>query len=171
MQVFIGTVVLTGFTFAPPGWAFCDGSLLQISQYDALFALIGTTYGGDGQNTFALPDLRGRVPVGSGQLAGGSNYIPGQTGGAESVTINSQQYPTHTHSLIASSANAATGAPANALLAAGQQIYAHAGNPNEALNASACSAAPGSSQPHDNRQPYVAMSWMIALEGIFPSQS
>lgn len=171
-QPFIGQVVCVGFNFAPAGWAFCDGSLISISENSALFNLIGTTYGGDGVNTFALPDLRGRTPVGTGQLAGGGNYIIGQSGGAEQVTITAQQYPHHTHPLTATAANGNSNAPANGFLAGGHQVYTtNAPQTADALNSAAVSTAPGGSQPHSNLQPFLTCNWIIALFGVYPSQN
>jgi microcystin-dependent protein len=172
MTPYVGQIICVGFNFAPAGWAFCDGSLLPISQYDVLFNLIGTTFGGDGQTTFALPDLRGRTPIGTGQGGGLSNYTLGQRGGVEQVTLTTQQYPTHTHPLVATANGGNANAPAGSYLAAGQSVY----TPNtpqaaDALNASTVSTAPGSNQPHSNLQPYLTCNWVISLFGVYPSQS
>jgi microcystin-dependent protein len=172
MQVYVGQIICAGFNFAPAGWAFCDGSLLPIDQNQALFQLIGTTYGGDGQTTFALPDLRGRTPVGTGRLAGGSNYSLGETGGAEQVTLQLQNYPLHTHPLTATSTNGNANAPAGNFLAGGQSIYeSNAPLAADALNAAAVTPYVGGNVPHSNLQPFLTCNWIISLFGIFPSQS
>lgn len=157
--------------FAPRGWAFCNGQLLSISQNSALFALLGTTYGGDGQNTFALPDLRGRAPVHAGTLSGGGTYVQGQAGGVESVTLTSTQIPPHTHTLTAGAvgtqASPAGGLPGTT--PARDFRYSNA-NANVTLNPAALQTA-GGSQPHDNLSPYLGISFIIALEGVFPSRN
>lgn len=172
MNQFVGEIMCVGFTFAPADWAPCDGRSLPISQYEALYSLIGTTYGGDGINTFNLPDLRGRTPLGMGQLPGGSNYLIGQQGGAENVTVNSQQYPQHNHPLIGSNATGNSNKPASNLLASGQQIY-NSNNPlaADALNSVTVTPAPGGNQPHSNLQPYLTCTWIIALNGIYPTRN
>lgn len=165
---FLGELKLAGFNFAPQGWAFCNGQLLPISQNQALFALLGTTYGGDGQTTFALPDLRGRMPVHVGSSVG-----LGQQGGTEAVTLTVSQLPSHSHSLAGSSDLANASAPGGALPAAkprgGINRYAPAGS--NTVMAPASVAVTGGSQPHNNMQPYLVLSWLIALEGIFPSRN
>lgn len=167
---FVGEVRLVGYTFAPVNWNFCDGSLLPISNYEALFALIGTFYGGNGQTTFALPDLRGRVPVHQGTLQGGGTYVIGQLGGVESVTLNINQIPTHNHLFQCNSTlQGSTATPANNTVGGGQDAY-RTTPPVTPMNPRMLSLA-GGSQPHENRQPYLAMNWVIALEGIFPTQS
>jgi microcystin-dependent protein len=161
-----------GGNFAPVGWAFCDGAPLPIDQYTALFQLIGTTYGGDGQTTFNLPDLRGRAPVHQGQGPGLSNYIIGQAGGVESVTLTTQQIPTHTHALTANTASGTQGNPGGNLLAnsQGPQPYIQE-DPDGNLNAQALGSA-GGSQPHDNLQPYLGVNFIISLfSPNFPSPS
>lgn len=159
-----------GGNFAPLGWAFCDGSLLPISQYDALFALIGTTYGGDGQTTFALPDLRGRMPMHAGTLAGSGTYTLGQRGGTETVTLIGNQIPVHSHALGASSGAGSSAAPGGAVLAqsAAGELYFD-DSPGVAMKTGLV-AAGGGNQPHNNMSPYLVVSFIIALEGIFPSQ-
>lgn len=173
MTPYIGQVICAGFNFAPAGWAFCDGSLISIAENPTLFNLIGTTYGGDGVNTFALPDLRGRTPVGTGQLNGGtSNYIIGQNGGAETVTISANQYPHHTHPLQATTATGNANAVAGAFPAAGQQVYtSNAPLAGDALNSAAVGMAPGGGGSHSNLQPFLTCNWIIALYGVYPSQS
>ena len=169
-QPFIGQLLLVGFNFAPVGWHLCDGSLLPIAEYDALFNLIGTTYGGDGQSTFALPDLRGRVPVHNGTLPGGSTYIIGQIGGVEQVTLTGQQMPIHNHAFFASSSAGSSNNVVNSTTGNGQPIYASSPTFNSALSALMCVAYPGGSQPHGNMQPYLTCSWIISLYGVYPSQ-
>ena len=157
-----------GGNFNPAGWMFCNGALLPISENETLFNLIGTTYGGDGQNTFALPDLRGRVPIHMGQGSGTSNYVLAQAGGVESVTLSQAQIPVHNHTPLASNtgnsdnpsnnfwANSITGKP-----------YA-AAPPAVQMNAGTLGAA-GGSQPHDNMIPFLCASYIISLFGIYPS--
>ncbi len=166
---YVGEVRLIGFTFAPVDWNFCDGSFLDISTYSTLFNLIGTTYGGNGQTNFALPDLRGRVPVHQGALQGGSVYVIGQAAGLESVTLSINQIPSHGHLFQCnSSSQGANNAPANNTVGGGPQVY-RATTPNDSMNQGMLKIA-GGSQPHENRQPFQAMNWVIALNGIYPSQ-
>jgi microcystin-dependent protein len=157
-------------TFAPQGWAICDGTPLDPAQNDVLFNLIGTTYGGDGQTTFNLPDLRGRAPVHQGS-GGGGTYTIGETGGVEAVTLTVNQIPAHGHALNASTgaggtANAESNVPA---ASPSVQIYIE-DVPSVALAAAAVAPA-GGSQPHENLMPYLAINYIIALEGVFPSQT
>ena len=173
---YIGEIRTTGHNFPPVGWAFCDGRLLAISQYNALFALIGTTYGGDGQVTFALPDLRGRVVIGTGLGPGSAtNYVLGQTGGTEEVTLTANQIPAHSHALLASSSSAgAVSAPAGLVPSANSNsgVFPYAAGtatPVVSMAATAVGAA-GGSQPHENMPPFLCLSHIIAIEGIFPSQ-
>jgi microcystin-dependent protein len=167
---FIAQISLFAGTFAPRGWMFCNGQMLSIAQNTALFALIGTTYGGNGQTTFALPDLRGRVPLGTGLGPGLSNYSLGQQSGTETVTLLSTQIPAHNHALQASTAAPSTPTPANASLPTGSsRIYA-AGGASQTLNPTSIGSA-GGSQPHPNMQPYLALNYIIAVEGIFPSRN
>lgn len=177
MDPFVGQIALFGFNFAPAGWAICDGSLLPISQNDALFALIGTTYGGDGQTNFALPDLRGRIPVHQGQGPGLGNWTMGERAGSETVTLTQGQMPSHGHALVASAANPAAGATAipgpSVMLASGGTAvtpYAPAGGSATGLSASSVSVA-GGSQPHDNMMPTLVANYCISLFGVFPSPS
>ena len=169
-QPYVGEVRLVGFTFAPVGWALCNGQLLPISQNETLFNLIGTLYGGDGQNTFALPNLQSRVPVHQGSGTDGA-YVIGQTGGTESVTVTLNQYPAHSHAVQESTVNAsATSNPAQSTVAGSVDIYTNTA-PGTPMAASMVSTAPGGSQPHENIQPYTAMNWIISLYGIYPSPS
>ena len=168
-QPYVGALALVGFNFAPVGWQICDGSLLSIAENLTLYQLIGTTYGGDGQNTFAVPDLRGRVPIHQGQLPGGGNYGIGQLAGVEQVTLTQQQMPGHTHTLLCSANPQNSSAPGGAYLAATAGNKYSSGTPAAAM-ASTMVGNDGGGQPHDNRQPYLTLNWIISLYGIFPSQ-
>jgi microcystin-dependent protein len=167
---YIGELRLVGFSFAPVGWQNCNGALLSIAENDALFNLIGTTYGGDGQTTFAVPDLRGRAPIHQGTGSGLSARVIGETGGVETVTITTSQYPNHTHALMASSNAGTSNNAAGGVLGNGQPIYS-SGAPSVALNAVIEGGNGGGNQPHDNLQPYLVLNWIISLFGIFPSQT
>ena len=169
---FVGQIMMVGFNFAPRGWAFCNGSLQSIAQNNALFALIGTTYGGDGLQTFGLPDFRGRIPIHQGQGAGLSNYVIGQLSGVENVTLATSQTPLHTHTLNATAAAATATNPSNLLLAntSGPNLYLE-DTPTAPLNAASIGSSGGGSQPHENMQPYICVNFCIAVEGIFPSRN
>jgi microcystin-dependent protein len=161
---YVGEIRMFAGTFAPVGWMFCDGQLLAISGNETLFQLIGTTYGGDGQSTFALPDLRGRVPV----HVGGAMILAEQ-GGAESVTLTTQQMPGHAHTHSASaSAASTTGNPTGLTANSGTTLIYGMDTPSLPLNAAAVSTV-GGSQPHDNMAPFLTVSYIISLFGIFPS--
>ncbi|MDQ1830014.1 phage tail protein [Massilia scottii] len=166
-EPFLAEIRMMSFNFPPKGWALCNGQFLPINQNQALFALLGTSYGGNGQTTFALPDLRGRVPVHSGPLTG----PPGAAGGREAVTLTQAEIPAHTHALHATTALATSGAPAGALLGKkgrlGRDVFAAPAN-LVALNPDAVTST-GGSQPHNNMQPYLTINFAIALQGIFPS--
>lgn len=162
-QPYVGEIRMFAGNFAPAGWMFCEGQLLPISENETLFQLIGTTYGGDGQSTFALPDLRGRLP-----LQQGNGYTMAQTGGAEEVTLTVNQIPAHSHALLASNDIPSLASPANNVTGqAATKVY-RAGSPSVYLNAAAVGPA-GSSQPHTNMQPYLCLSFIISLFGIYPS--
>jgi len=166
---YVGEVRLVGFTFAPVGWNLCDGSQLAISENPALFNLIGTIYGGNGQTTFALPDLRGRVPVHQGTLQGGSSYPIGQVAGVESVTLSINQIPNHNHLFQCnSSSQGGTASPNNATVGAGPQVY-RGSTPATPMNQGVLSSW-GGSQGHENRQPFLAINWVISLNGVYPTQ-
>jgi len=170
-EPFVGQIIAVGFNFAPPSWAPCDGRALQINQYQALYNLIGTTYGGDGITTFNLPDLRGRGAVGVGQGPGLSNYVLGQVSGAEAVTLVANQWGAHGHHLTgAATANLSVPATNSVLGTSSANIYAPSGNVTTLLPATV-GPAPGGAQPHENRQPYQTINYIIALEGIYPTQS
>ncbi len=198
MDPLMATIQLFAGNFAPRGWAFCDGQLLAISQYEALFSLLGTTYGGDGRTSFALPDLRGRVPVGQGQGPGLSDYPLGRRSGVETVTLSQLELPSHTHATqnvpsadqsvllstedavneipdagdvpaIANYANGLAtervksfGPPATGKVVEGQKLSGNAG---------LVIANNGGSQSHNNVQPYLALNYIIAMVGLYPSRS
>jgi microcystin-dependent protein len=183
-------IILVGFNFAPRGWAFCQGQLLPISQNTALFSLLGTTYGGNGVTTFALPDLRGRVPLGFGQGAGLSSYVQGQVGGVENVTLTINQMPIHTHTISLGSLQAtlkARNTPGNTQTPVGNVPAVEAAGvtatySDQGANASMAAggidvsgnptaANTGGSLPTGILQPYLAMNYCIALAGIFPSRN
>lgn len=167
-QPYVGEIRMFGGNFAIAGWAFCDGSLLPISENETLFQLIGTTYGGDGQTTFGLPDLRGRVPIHMGQGPGLQNYVLAQNGGVESVTLTIQQIPIHTHTPAASNTGASD-TPANNFWANSTTGKPYsAAPPTIQMNAGTISPT-GGSQPHDNMIPFLCVTYIISLFGIFPS--
>ena len=164
---FIAEIRLFAGSFAPRGWALCNGQILSIAQNTALFSLLGTTYGGNGTTTFALPDLRGRVPVHPGQGPSTSTYNLGQQGGTESETLTTSQMPAHAHTLNASSNDETTNRPGGAVPAKGG-VYDSP--PNVAMHAGAVGNA-GGNQPHNNIQPYTTLNYMICMVGIFPSRN
>ena len=171
-QPYVGEIRCCGFNFAPAGWLMCNGQLLAISEFETLFVLIGTTYGGDGQSTFALPNLQSRVPVHMGGFAG-NNYVLGQVGGVENVTLTTQEIPAHGHAIVATSNAATLKRPVTntfyAASSSGNNFYG-SGTPLTALANTTVSSA-GGSQPHSNIQPYLTLNWCISLFGIFPSQN
>ncbi len=162
---FIGEIRMTGFGFAPNGWATCDGQLLAINQNQALFSLLGTMYGGNGQTTFALPDLRGRVPL--------HDDMPGPTGGEANHTLSAAEMPAHTHALMAANNYNHAGDPAGRVLgsveAGGSNPY-HAPDGSAALHPATVGTA-GGNEPHNNMQPYLTANFIIALVGIYPSRN
>ncbi len=165
---YVGEIRMFGGNFAPLGWAFCSGQLLSISENDTLFQLIGTTYGGDGQNTFALPDLRGRLPIHQG-----SGYVQGESGGVEQVMLTPSHIPSHTHAVMAASGTGRARTPEGAVPAGSgtAQVYS-TGAPDVNLAAAAVgSAGAPAQQAHDNLQPFLCVNFIISLYGIFPSQS
>lgn len=167
-QPYVGEIRMFGGNFAPVGWMFCEGQLLPISENETLFQLIGTTYGGDGQETFALPDLRGRLPVHMGSGAG-ATYTIGETGGVEEVTLTVQQIPSHTHPMLASTRTGTQASGANAIVASGSGISLfRPATPASAMAADIVQPV-GGSQPHMNLHPYLCVSYIISLFGIFPS--
>ena len=163
-QPYVGEIRMFAGNFAPAGWMFCEGQLLPISENETLFQLIGTTYGGDGQSTFALPDLRGRVPIHMG-----SGFILAETGGAEEITLTVSQIPAHSHPLLASTAQGTASTPVNNLLSESASINPYIQDvTNSNMNVASISAV-GGSQPHTNFQPYLCVDFIISLFGIFPS--
>jgi microcystin-dependent protein len=174
MQPFVGQLMCVGFNFAPAGWALCNGQLLSIQQNTALFSLLGTTFGGDGVTTFALPDLRGRAPIHQGQGGGLSYYVIGQLGGTETVTLNASQMPVHNHLVNATSNPGSSSHPNKQLLASSGSapIYdpGTGGNGVDSQLASNAVTNAGAGQPFDNHMPYLTMNWIIALQGVFPSR-
>lgn len=170
---FLGEIRMFAGNFAPRGWAFCNGQLLAISQNTALFSILGTTYGGNGQTTFALPDLRSRVPIHAGQGPGLSPYVLGEQIGAEAVTLQASQMPAHTHSLngVASGGNqAAPGGNLPAVESTGTSLNYSSAAANAVMNPAAIGPA-GLGQPVPVTQPVLAVSFIIALQGIFPSRN
>jgi microcystin-dependent protein len=191
MDQFLSTILIWPPNFAPSGWALCAGQLLAISQNTALFSLLGTTYGGNGTTTFGLPDLRGRVPLGAGQGPGLSSYVPGELGGVESVALTSSTLPPHTHSAIptlsvnlpAVTTGGTTNQPSSSVTLAAPtdstrnplNIYSNAA-PTQSLaqptvTGSISVGSAGGGQPHENRQPFLAINYIIALQGIFPPRN
>ena len=159
---YIGEIRMFGGNFAPVGWAFCDGQLVPISENDALFNLIGTTYGGDGQSTFALPNLQSRVPVHVGP-----GFALGQSGGTESVTLTTSQIPSHSHVPLCQTAAGSQGPGGGVWATSSQQIYSDAA-PSVQMNATAIGPS-GGSQPHDNMSPFLVINFIISLFGVFPT--
>ena len=164
-QPYVGEIRMFAGNFEPVGWKFCQGQLLPISENETLFQLIGTTYGGDGESTFALPDLRGRIPIHQG-----NGFILAETGGAEEITLTVQQIPAHSHPLLATAATGSSNTPTGAVLAQTDgtiQVYISDG---PGLNMNPAVIGPvGGSQPHTNFQPYLCVDFIISLFGIFPS--
>jgi microcystin-dependent protein len=162
-EPYIAEIKIVSFNFAPKGYALCNGQLLPINQNQALFSLLGTTYGGNGQTTFALPNLQGRVPIHFG------SHTLGEASGQENVTLNISQLPAHNHLVSASNANPDQGSPAGNMWAGNTGAYSSA-SPDSSMNPASISSA-GGSQPHTNMQPYLVMNFVIALQGIFPSRN
>jgi microcystin-dependent protein len=165
-QPYVGEIRMFGGNFAPAGWRFCNGQLLPISENETLFQLIGTTYGGDGQSTFALPDLRGRVPIHQG-----NGFILAETGGAEEVTLTAQQIPAHTHPFVGAATTGTATSATNNLPANSQNITPYINQSPDANMNPAVVSPVGGSQPHNNFQPYLCVDFIISLFGIFPSQT
>jgi microcystin-dependent protein len=163
-QPYVGEIRIFAGNFAPAGWMFCEGQLLPISEYETLFALIGTTYGGDGQSTFALPDLRGRIP-----LHQGNGFILAETGGVEEVTLTVSQIPSHTHAFLASTNPGNFADPAGNVTAQNTLVQLYTEDvPTVNLGPSSISFV-GGSQPHNNFEPYLCLDFIISLFGLFPS--
>jgi microcystin-dependent protein len=167
-QPYVGEIRMFAGNFAPAGWMFCEGQLLPISEYETLFNLIGTTYGGDGQSTFALPDLRGRIPIHQG-----NGFILAETGGAEAITLTVNQIPAHSHPFLASTQTGTGANPEGNVLDQTSGtifMYIDGQGPDGAMSAGMISPV-GGSQPHTNFQPYLCVDFIISLFGIFPSQT
>ena len=180
-QAYLAEIFMGGWNFAPHGFAFCNGQLLPINQNTALFSLLGTNFGGDGQTTFGLPDLRGRVPIHWGQGAGLSNYNIGQVGGTENVTLTTDQIPAHSHVVIANAGGPNAGSPVGASFASSPltgsgpnasqlKTYTTVAPNGAVLNANTIGST-GGGQPHSNIQPYQSITFVIALQGIFPARN
>ena len=171
-EPFVGEIRMFGGSFPPAGWAFCNGATMAISENDTLFNLIGTTYGGDGQSTFNLPDLQGRLPMHMGQGPGiTQNYQIGEKAGVENVTLTTNQIPIHNHSFLASINAAGSTDPTNQVIAQTSQIHMFTQDvTNRQMNTNALTPI-GGSQPHENLQPYLCITFIISLFGVFPSQS
>lgn len=163
-QPYVGEIRMFAGNFQPAGWMFCEGQLLPISENETLFQLIGTTYGGDGESTFALPDLSGRIPIHQG-----NGFILAENGGAESITLTTNQIPAHSHTILASNNIGNVPGPGNAILAVSTKATIFFSDPPSAFMSNQSVAAAGGSQPHDNFQPYLCVNFIISLFGIFPS--
>lgn len=169
-EPFLAEIGIFGFNFAPRGWAQCDGQILPINQNQSLFSLLGTTYGGDGRTSFALPDLRGRAPIHVGQSAGGTSHPLGQETGQESVALTEAQTPQHVHQAVGSTAEGDSPVPAGNVLAESPvQMYGDAENLVSLRTGTLASS--GGGDPHNNMQPYQALNFCIALVGLFPSRN
>jgi microcystin-dependent protein len=168
---YVGEIRMFAGNFAPVGWALCNGAIMPISENETLFQLIGTTYGGDGQTTFALPDLQSRVPIHQGTASTGTSYVMGEQAGVETVTLTTQQIPMHSHALVATTAVGTQANPGGNILAnsQGPQPYIQE-SADGALNAQALTPS-GGGQPHENRQPLLVINFIISLYGIYPSQT
>jgi microcystin-dependent protein len=167
-EPFLAEIRIVGFTFAPRGWALCDGQILPIAQNQSLYSLLGTTYGGDGRTSFALPDLRGRVPIHTG-ASNGANHPLGSKGGEETHTLTAAEMTQHTHTIQASADASASQDPTNNVLARSGQIYGGASNLVDMVSGTLANA--GGGQAHENTQPYLALNFCIALQGVWPSRN
>lgn len=167
MQSYIGQILAVAFDYAPKGWFLCQGQLLPIQQYTALFSLLGTYYGGDGRTTFALPDLRGRAPLGMGQGIGWTPRTIGEGGGSETVTLTTANLPAHSHAVACNGDETDAATPVNNFPGAGSNYSA---TPNATMS-SAMIQSTGGNQPHENRPPFQVQNWIICWAGIFPPRS
>lgn len=171
-EPFLAEVRMVGFNFAPRGWAFCDGQILPINQNQSLYSLLGTTYGGDGRTSFALPDLRGRTPIHTGSTDSGPEHREGQKSGEETHTLAGNEMPQHTHTARASSAVGDSPVPTNNVLASSlNEAYRESSGANIVSLRSGTIANVGGGQAHNNMQPYLAVNFCIALRGLFPSRN
>lgn len=174
MDPFVGQLALVGFNFAPQGWQPAAGQLLSISQNTALFSLLGTNYGGNGVNNFALPNLQGNVAVGYGQSPGLSNYALGQAGGEQNVTLTPETTPNHWHSLMASTAKGNQDKPTSNSFSDAKEagsLYTPTTTPVAPMSVKALSPFPGGSQPHNNMMSYLGLNWIISMAGVFPQRN
>lgn len=170
-EPFLGQIAFVGFNFAPRGWAECNGQIMSIAQNTALFSLLGTTYGGNGQTTFALPDMRGRMMVHPGQGPGLSNYTQGETGGAETVTLIATQMPTHSHMVNAVTAEGNDSSPTGNLPANTKTLDKEYSTATGTTMMKSTMIAPsGGNMPHENRPPYLSVKCIIAIQGIYPTR-
>ena len=170
-EPFLAEVRIVGFNFAPRGWALCDGQILPINQNQSLYSLLGTTYGGDGRTTFALPDLRGRTPIHVGRSDGGADHREGQKSGEETHTLSAAEMPQHAHLLMASSTDGNVSQPTDHVLAR-EVGGAYEQDPSSLTGQQAANVTHvGGGQAHDNMQPYLALNFCIALQGLFPSRN
>ena len=165
-QPYVGEIRMFAGNFAPAGWAFCEGQLLPISENETLFQLIGTTYGGDGQSTFAMPDLRGRIPIHQG-----NGVILAETGGAETITLTVSQTPAHSHPFLGTSSLSNDANPGGNVVAQASAFFPYVNAPPTVAMAATAISPAGGSQPHNNFQPYLCVDFIISLFGIFPSQT
>jgi microcystin-dependent protein len=175
-EPYLGQVLIVSFNFPPKGWAMCNGQIMPINQNQALFSLLGTTYGGDGITTFALPDLQGRVPLGQGSGAGLTPYVIGETGGVETVTLTIAQIPAHTHVVMGQSSLGTLSTPFSSngngnVWATQSRLNVYSAAVPDTPMAPGAITTVGGSQPHDNRSPYLTLNYIIALQGIFPSRN
>jgi microcystin-dependent protein len=166
---FLGEIRMVSFTFAPKGWAMCNGQLVSISSNQALFSLLGTVFGGDGVSTFGLPDYRGRVPICVGQQSGTPSFTWGQRGGEEMHTLLTGELPVHTHTATASTTGVGAASPSNNFWPNGVALYIN--TPVDTRLATQAIANNGSSQPHENRSPYLVVNFIIATTGLYPSRN
>ena len=170
VEPFVGEIRYVAFNFAPQGWAQCNGQLLTISDNEALFSLLGTTYGGDGKTTFALPNMQGRVPIHQGNGAGLSDRIMGEIGGQETVALTTAQMPAHRHQIFASSGTASTKAPSGNVLANSSTAAIYSSAAPDVKLANKTVGVAGQTQPHENMQPFLTVNCIIALQGVYPSR-
>lgn len=171
-EPFLAEVRMVGFNFAPRGWAFCDGQILPINQNQSMYSLLGTTYGGDGRTSFALPDLRGRTPIHVGRSNGGQHHTEGQKSGEETHTLSANEMPMHDHVLQAAPTNSTTNSPGGNYLAQALNLYVPGSqNPPSVQLRAGTVLNVGGGQAHENMQPYIALNFCIALQGLFPSRN
>ncbi len=168
-EPFLAEVRIMGFNFAPRGWAFCDGQILPINQNQSLYSLLGTTYGGDGRTSFALPDMRGRAPMHVGRSNGGEDHREGQKSGEETHTLSAAEMPQHDHVAQASNSAGNTPIPVSSVLARANNMYRDPTNLTSLRSGTVANV--GGGQAHDNMQPYLAINFCIALQGLFPSRN